>query len=123
MELRCHASYSGLHYPIAYWRTASGFEVDFVLADGAVAVEAKATERPSLDHMRELRALREETRSKRSILVCRAPRARKTEDGIEILPWSEFLRQLWAGESSRSIECKEYDLSMPWRNPAQTNSR
>jgi hypothetical protein len=40
----------------------------------------------------------EETRLKRSILVCRAPRARKTEDGIEILPWSEFLGQLWAGE-------------------------
>jgi predicted AAA+ superfamily ATPase len=98
MELRCHASYSGLHYPIAYWRTASGFEVDFVLADGAVAVEAKSTERPSLDHMRGLRALREETRLKRSILVCRAPRARKTEDGIEILPWPEFLRQLWVGE-------------------------
>jgi predicted AAA+ superfamily ATPase len=97
MELRAHASYSRLYYPISYWRTASGFEVDFVLADGAIAVEAKSTDRPTLDHLRGLRALREEIRIKRSILVCRAPRPRRTEDGIEILPWFEFLKQLWSG--------------------------
>ncbi|MBZ5495752.1 MAG: hypothetical protein LAP85_05070 [Acidobacteriia bacterium] len=72
--------------------------MDFVIADGAVAVEAKSTERPSSNHLRGLRALKEETRLKRSIVVRRAPRARNTEDGIEILPWAEFLRRLWAGE-------------------------
>ncbi len=97
MELRAHASYSLLHYPIAYWRTASGFEVDFVLAEGALAVEVKSTDHPVADHLKGLRAFREEMCPRRSILVCRAPRPRRTEDGIEILPWPSFLKQLWTG--------------------------
>jgi predicted AAA+ superfamily ATPase len=98
MELRAHASCSGLHYPISYWRTASGFEVDFVLADGAIVVEAKSTDQPTSDHLRGLRALKEEMRIRRAILVSRVARSRKTEDGIEILPWRQFLKSLWAGE-------------------------
>lgn len=98
MELRSHASYTRTHYPISYWRTVSGFEVNFVLADGAAAIEVKSTDRPTSDHLKGLRALREEVRLKQSILVSRIPRARKTEDGIEILPWSEFLSRLWKGE-------------------------
>jgi hypothetical protein len=34
----------------------------------------------------------------RSRIVCRAARARKTEDCIEILPWQDFLRTLWMEE-------------------------
>lgn len=73
----------------------------FVLADATSAVEVKATENPSVDHLKGLRAFAEEHRVKRSLLVCRTLRARKTPDGIEILPWQEFLRQLWAGEIVR----------------------
>ena len=32
-EMSAHSRYSNLHYPIAYWRTASQLEVDFVLGD------------------------------------------------------------------------------------------
>ncbi len=98
MEIRAHASYRRNRYPIAYWRTSSGFEVDFVLADGAVAIEVKSTENPTSDHLRGLRAWRDEQKSKRLILVSRAPRMRKTKDGIEIMPWHSFLRQLWDDE-------------------------
>jgi len=98
MELRAHASYSRLRYPIAYWRTASGLEVDFVIADGAVAVEAKSTGNPTADHLKGLRALKDEIHPLRCLLVSRVPRPRRTGDGIEILPWSDFLRQLWGGE-------------------------
>jgi predicted AAA+ superfamily ATPase len=98
MELRAHASYSRLQYPIAYWRTASGFEVDFVIADGAVAIEAKSTDHPTADHLKGLRALKEELHPPRSLPVSRVPRPRRTSDGIEMLPWRDFLRQLWAGE-------------------------
>ena len=98
MELHAYASYSGQHYPVSYWRTASGFEVDFVLGDGSVVIEVKSTDQPTSDHLRGLRALKEEMRVKRAILVSRAARARKTSDGIEILPWHQFLRALWAGE-------------------------
>jgi predicted AAA+ superfamily ATPase len=100
MEIRAHAGYRGNRYPMAYWRTSSGFEVDFILGDGAVAIEAKSTENPTSDHLKGLRAWREEQKSKRCILVSRAPRARKTDDGIEILPWQTFLKQLWNDELS-----------------------
>ena len=45
-----------------------------------------------------LRAWKDEHPKSRCVLVCRAPRARTTEDQIEILPWQGFLRRLWAGE-------------------------
>ncbi len=98
MEMRAHSAYRPPGYPISYWRTSSGYEVDFVLGDGSVAIEAKATENPASDHLRGLQAWREEQKSKRCILVSRVPRARKTADGIEILPWQSFLRQLWNDE-------------------------
>ncbi len=98
MEIRAHSVYRGKGYPVAYWRTSSGFEVDFILGDRSVAIEAKSTDSPTIDHLKGLRAWREEQKSRRCILVCRAPRARKTADGIEILPWQTFLRQLWNGE-------------------------
>ena len=97
MELTAYASYSGLHYPVEYWRTASGFEVDFVLADGAIAVEAKATAQVHSGHTKGLRAYAEEHHPRRSILVSLEPRPRLLDDGIEVMPWGEFLAQLWGG--------------------------
>jgi predicted AAA+ superfamily ATPase len=74
-------------------------EVDFVLGDMQVAVEAKSGARITRDHLSGLRALKEDhPRVARRIVVCREPRARKTEDGIEVLPVASFVRQLWAGD-------------------------
>ena len=98
MELRAYSSYQGGRLPVAYWRTSSGFEVDFVLGAAALAVEVKSTENPTGDHLKGLRAWKTEQPKSRCLLVCRAPRRRKTEDGIEILPWRSFLGSLWAGE-------------------------
>lgn len=100
MELRAHASYAPrqMGLPVSYWRTASGIEVDFILGDAEVAIEVKATDRPTTDHLKGLRAWREEHPRSRGILVCRGPRARRTDDGIEIVPWRDFLRSLWRNE-------------------------
>jgi predicted AAA+ superfamily ATPase len=98
MELRAFSSYRRDKRALSYWRTTSGFEVDFVVGDAEVAIEAKASETVTSDHLRGLRAWREEHRSSRCMLVCRVPRARVTEDGIEVLPIATFLRRLWAGE-------------------------
>jgi hypothetical protein len=43
-----------------------------------------------------LRALREEGRLKRFIIVCREERP-QLRAGIEILPWRQFLDSLWEG--------------------------
>jgi predicted AAA+ superfamily ATPase len=97
MELTAHAAYSGLHYPVEYCRTASGFEVDFVLADGTVAVEAKATAQSHSGQTKGLRAYAEEHHPRRSILVSLEPRPRLLDDGIEVMPWRQFLAELWSG--------------------------
>jgi uncharacterized protein len=98
MELIAHAEYRGGRYPVEYWRTVSGLEVDFVLAEGKVAVEAKATRQAHAGHARGLQAHREECRPERSILVTLDPHPRLLDDGTEVLPWRDFLLQLWAGE-------------------------
>lgn len=95
MELSAHACYSELFYPLAYWRTASQFEVDFILGDAAVAIEVKATDSASDKHMKGLRAFQEEHATTRCLLVSCDPFPRRTPDGIEIMPWRIFLENLW----------------------------
>lgn len=97
MELTAHSGYSGLFYPITYWRTSSGFEVDFILGDHETAIEVKSTELANNTHLKGLRKFREEYPVRRSIVVSLDAAPRKTEDLIEILPWKVFLEQLWGG--------------------------
>ena len=98
MEIKAHAGYSEKNYPIAYWRTVSQIEVDFILGDHEVAVEVKSTAQAGNHHLKGLRALKEELVAKHYILVSLDPRPRQTEDGIEILPWKTFLERLWEGQ-------------------------
>ena len=101
MEIVAHSSYSGLFYPISYWRTASGFEVDFIIGDHEIAIEVKSTELAHTTHLKGLRRFKEEYSARRSILVSLDAKPRMTEDGIEILPWQIFLERLWGGEIYR----------------------
>lgn len=96
MELRAHRSYKELDYDIHFWRTKSGLEVDFVLGDGEVAVEVKGSSRVDGGEMRSLRAFIEDHHPKKAILVSNEP-APRLVDGIEVLPWREFLARLWDG--------------------------
>lgn len=97
MELVAHASYSGLSYPIRYWRTKSGLEVDFVLGDAEVAIEVKGTARIERRDLRALHAFNDEHGPKIEIVVCNESKERLT-DGIRITPWKTFLERLWAGD-------------------------
>jgi predicted AAA+ superfamily ATPase len=95
-ELSAFVSYREFDGDLSYWRLASGVEVDFVLGDMQVALEAKSSTRITRDHLKGLRSLVEDhPRVGRRIVVCREPRARKTDDGIEILPAPTFVRRLW----------------------------
>lgn len=78
---------------LSYWRSTSGYEVDFVLGDHT-AVEVKAKENISPDDLRSLKAIAEEKRLKRCICVSLEKRSRRV-DGIVILPYREFLANLW----------------------------
>ena len=93
MELRAWIDYRRPRTALAFWRSRSGHEVDFILAD-RVAIEAKATRRVQPRHLRGLLALADEGLIERSIVVCREDRPR-LERGVEIWPLEFFLAELW----------------------------
>ena len=97
-ELSACIEYQEWDLALTYWRLPSGIEVDFVLGDMEVAVEAKASARITRDHLRGLRTLAEEHPGvRRRIVVCLEPRARRTDDGIDIVPAAEFVHRLGQG--------------------------
>jgi predicted AAA+ superfamily ATPase len=81
---------------LSYWRSTTGFEVDFIIGDHT-AVEVKAKENISQQDLKSLRALAEEKRLKRYLCVCLEPRPRKVE-GVLVIPFKEFLEALWSGQ-------------------------
>lgn len=98
-ELAAYVSYRELDCAMAYWRLASGIEVDFILGEMAIAIEAKSSTRITTDHLKGLRTLVDDHPGvMRRVVVCREARARRTEDGIDILPVDVFVRRLWGGE-------------------------
>lgn len=96
MELNAYRSYSEKQFRINYWRTKTGAEVDFVLGEGELAIEVKSGGHVDAGELSSLRAFIEEYAPKRAIVVGTEPRARKV-GAVEILPWREFLKQLWQG--------------------------
>ena len=98
-ELSAFVSYRDVGADLSYWRLPSGIEVDFILGDMDIAVEAKSSARVTRNHLKSLRTLADEHPDvRRRIVVCLEPRARRTEDGIDILPAMTFARRLWDGE-------------------------
>jgi len=96
-ELAAHSSYRELGYDIRYWRTKSGYEVDFILGDGEVALEVKGSSRVDDRELRALASFRDEYSPKKAIVVCNEGEERKVGN-IRLMPWRLFLAALWAGE-------------------------
>ena len=98
-ELDAYNLYTEAFAELSYWRLTSGHEVDFVINDLAVVIEAKAVSRITSDHLKGIRALKQDQKDAgRAIVVCLEAKARRTEEGIEIMPVSYFREALWAGE-------------------------
>ena len=93
-ELKSYTDYSG-GKTLGYWRSTSGFEVDFILND-STAIEIKGSDTIGARDLKELRALQEEGLLRNYLVVCEAERPR-IEGGIRILPWRLFLEELWEG--------------------------
>ena len=79
---------------LQFWRSASGFEVDFIL-DEHIAIEVKGKSIITEKDLRGLKALREEKLMKKYFLVSLEKDIRKV-DGIECYPWDRFLQMLWS---------------------------
>lgn len=82
--------------PLSYWRSTSGFEVDFIIGDHT-AVELKAKQNLSPQDLKPLLALAEEKKLKRYLCVSLEPRPRKIA-AVTALPFQQFLDGLWDGE-------------------------
>jgi predicted AAA+ superfamily ATPase len=89
-------AYRNPELDIQYWRTSTGFEVDFILGDMNVAIEVKGSHRVLSTHTRGLRALLEEHAVKRAVIVSLEKQPRKLDSSIEVLPWQIFLEALWS---------------------------
>jgi predicted AAA+ superfamily ATPase len=102
-ELVAGNAYREAGADLYYWRLASGIEVDFVIGNMAVAIEAKATSRITTDHLKGLRHLHEDHPKARRIVVCLEPKRRHTDDGIEIVPVPAFIDELgtWLSRKPR----------------------
>lgn len=98
-EIHAFNRYSGNWHNLAYWHLSSGIEVDFIVGDLELAVEAKSSLKIHADHLKGLRELKKEyPELKMSCIVCLEEKSRITEDGILILPYKEFIKKLWGKE-------------------------
>lgn len=96
-ELVCYHDYLDGE-PVSFWRSTSGFEVDFIIGEHT-AIEAKAKNAVSEADLKSLRALAEEKRMNKLLCVCLEKRARRAGE-VTVLPVEDFLSALWAGEYS-----------------------
>jgi predicted AAA+ superfamily ATPase len=97
MEIVAFRSYAGKDFAINFWRTKTGLEVDFVLAQGEVVIEIKGADRIDKRDMNGLEAFVEAYTPKKSIMVCNE-KEKRAHGKIMILPWQVFLQELWAGK-------------------------
>ena len=95
MELTAYIGLKELDYKIHYWRTKTGHEVDFITEDGDLAIEVKISDNPRKTDYKGLLTYCTDHKPRSAILVCLVSEARKTSEGIVILPWKKFLTDLW----------------------------
>lgn len=99
-ELRAYLHYHDLEYPVAYWGSHAGVEVDFVVEtrDGLVAIEVKAGNRWDSRFAAGIGSLRERVPKgkAKAFGVYTGPRA-MVVDEVRVLPWKAFLEELWDG--------------------------
>ena len=86
-----------MDFPITFWRTASGAEVDLILGDAEIAIEVKSSENAG-DKTKGLHLFQEEHKWRKGFIVSRDPVPRKLTSNITVLPWHIFCEMLWEGE-------------------------
>lgn len=98
-ELSLHSRYSEKFYDISYWRITSGAEVDFILGKAETAIEVKGKEKITSNDFKGLLQFKEEyPQVKKLIIVSLEKRPRLINNGILVLPFGEFLTNLWQGK-------------------------
>ena len=92
-ECRCANSYLEKNRNLSYWRSHSRMEVDLCLGT-EWALEIKGTKRVTNQHLKGLKALKDEDLFENYGVVCLEKYKRESE-GITIWPWKDFFQYLW----------------------------
>ncbi len=102
MELMAYRSIKQQDFLLNYWKKRnSEHEVDFIINEGKLAIEVKLSQQVDKDDYRGLLSFHKEYPKARLLLVSRDSRPRKVviaETVIEIIPYEQFLHDLWAGK-------------------------
>jgi predicted AAA+ superfamily ATPase len=102
MELIAYRGLNHLDFSLSYWRTKSDLEVDFILGQADVAIEAKISSHVDRGDLRGLEAFVEEHQPRQAYCVSLTEKARKIalSNGAYVidLPWREFVQKLWNKE-------------------------
>jgi predicted AAA+ superfamily ATPase len=96
LEINAYLSYSNLDFPLNYWRTDTGVEVDFII-DGRVGIEVKSSMHTTNRDHKHLIKLREEGQFSHLILVNLSSRS-SIIDGVLHLSLTDFVSRLWSKE-------------------------
>jgi predicted AAA+ superfamily ATPase len=91
-EIRCVENYQRRKWPLNFWRSTTGMEVD--LTWGPYAIEIKSTKKVSDKHLVGLKAIKEEKHFKKLFLISLDEMNRK-HDSIDIIHYESFLNNLW----------------------------
>ncbi len=101
-ELRAYLSYKTNHTPLRYWKSKSGFEVDFIIGN-EVAIEVKSSQKVTSRDHKGLLALKEENEWEQLIVVSQDPLKAQFKNGIQHLHWEDFLASLWRDKFTTSL--------------------
>lgn len=98
-EIRAYLSYTKLNYPIYFWASHGGLEVDVTCEDkdGFVAIELKSASVWDSKFNKGLRKMSEEIVNARCFGVYTGEREVRPEN-IRVMPIMSFLTALWNGE-------------------------
>ena len=99
MELLAYKAYKQPELDISFWRTQQKQEVDFILNDKEVALEIKTNIVHTAD-VKHMTTLSEDGPIKNRLVVSCDKEKRTLRDRygtITIIPWKEFLQELWSG--------------------------
>jgi len=96
-EIRAYLSYTKTYKKISFWRTRTHEEIDLIVGDMEVAIEFKAKEQISGADIKAFDVLYKEFIPQKNIVVSLDPVRRQFPNGVVVMPWAVFLKELWQG--------------------------
>lgn len=102
-EIRAYISYEQLYYPLYFWRSYDGVEVDLLCetGQGFIALEIKATSRWDKQYNRGLNRIRSELGPNVTCYGLYQGEKQLNWDTITVIPVRSFLQNLWNGDIIR----------------------